>query len=183
MDVVFGLDSTLYAMVTGSATSFEAGGTTGVASIVYSVAGTPLWTKGALWNRDPLIGGTGDDEGVAVRCIRALDTGLDGSLFNAYVAVKSHNGTPTGWDYAMLKYDGRQFPGVKDIAWDHLRVPLYTGPGTANPNNTPSGIAVEYNPGITDSQGSRRIWITGTSNGGATADDWATQFVVERLDP
>jgi hypothetical protein len=181
MDVVFGLDSHLYAMVVGRATSFEAGGTTGVASMVYDAAGTRVWPYGGLWNRRTLDGGTGDDEGITVRCIRALDTGFDpNSPFLAYIAVAS--ATASGWDYATLKYDGFAplAGGTKELGWDLTRIPFYNGP--ANANDLPSGIAVEYNPGIMTLLDSRRIWITGTSNGGASSDDWATQFVVEKRD-
>jgi hypothetical protein len=174
MDVVLGLDGEFYAVVTGSATNLQ-DGTTGVASMMYDASGGRQWTNGALWNRDPV--NPGDDEGVAIRCIRATDNSLVG-FFNAYIVAKS--ATATGWDYATIKYDGGSWPSTtfKPPGWTS-NIPFYNGPGNAN--DVPVGIAVEYRPLLQNSGDSRGIWITGTSNGGASADDWATQFIIEQI--
>ncbi|MBX3376630.1 MAG: hypothetical protein KF678_06465 [Phycisphaeraceae bacterium] len=166
-------------------------GKTGVATMVYRVfreLNTPLppqnavdlrhWAKGALWNRDQ---GLFDDRAVAARTIRAVDDFMPtGTSFLIYVAAKTKSAT--GFGYATLKYDGAAQGNpdfYKPLSWLPNSLPIYFGPGPGN--HEPAGLAVEYSPGVPNVTAARRIWTTGTSLGGLSGTDWATQFINETM--
>jgi hypothetical protein len=173
LDVVF--YSSEYFAITGRNTS-RVDGHTRVATMVYHVSdGMRPWFYGTRW---PV--GTSEpanyDAGVAIRCIKATDVNSGGSGFNVYVGVKSLG--PNGRDYRTLKYFSSANGGFQPIAWTQ-NLPLYNG--ASNGDDIPFGIAAESHPGITFTGESRRIWTTGTSWGGFSANDWATQFNVEEV--
>jgi hypothetical protein len=188
MDLVFDAVFTEpFAVVTAGATS-RVNGATAVVTMPYRInlqfppqPGEPAtwqrwWTKGAQWNNP---NGLNESRPTAIRCIPAIDGGTTLSGFNVYVAVQTLDIGGSG--YVTLKYDGQQFTALnllKPLSWQQ-NLPFYFGPGAGD--DSPTGLAVEYKPGLTSGGEQRRVWVTGTSRHVTSLDDWATQFVVEQL--
>lgn len=167
----------IFVAITGSSTSVTTHQTQ-MATQLYDVNLNKVWFSGARWARTENSGG--DDEGVSVRMVEAereVHGGPDvNSAVNVYVGGMSL-GIGTGWDFVTLKYDSIiDNTGNKESPW--ATIPFYNNVG-ANGDDVLAQIAVECQPKVNTSGEFRRIFITGASYGGATADDWATQFVIE----
>jgi hypothetical protein len=187
MDTAFGLYGGDYVVITGSATSLV-NGRTGVATMVYGLYdGQPLWNDvGAMWEYN---GAASVDVPISVRCIQADDPGDDNGYggFNAYVTAKTfRNGA---FDYITLKYRGKPLPiqqvnHYKFQSWTQ-NFPFFNGSG--NGDDIPARVTAEsiWTPMAhpPDTSLTRRIWVAGTTFGGATANDCATQFIVEQQGP
>jgi len=140
-------------------------------------------TDGSLSCKVPATcrpGGGNVDEGTSVRLVEASGELLNPqSGFNVYVAAKSKGGS-TGFDFAAIKYgqfNATTVDGNQVMRWDESLVPYYNFAGG---DDMPVEMAPQYIPYVSATE-KRRLFFTGPSWGGSTADDWATQFVLEQL--
>lgn len=179
MDALYTTQNTWIA-ITGRSTSVVTGKTE-VATMLYNVGGflARWWPDGARWARPVSSGGENDDRGVSVRLVEAYEE-LPGSLFNVYVTSKSR-GAGSDFDFTTIKY-GHVNPIIQGsnqaMRWEENLLPYYNF--SSNGVDSPVQIAPQYLPRVTSSE-KRRLFITGQSWGGSSAEDWATQFTVEQL--
>lgn len=148
------------------------------ATVLYHPDLTPVWDYGARWGRP---GGGNLDAGVSVRIIEAPNEGnqpLAEQAINVYVAVASLS-TGGHFDYNALKYFNTIPPAQQNKNPDWLPdwLPYYNNPLT-NGHDVPVKLFAELQPAVTFTQ-FRKLIVTGTTQGGTSLDDWATQFVSE----
>ncbi|MBL9030583.1 MAG: hypothetical protein JNM80_02610 [Phycisphaerae bacterium] len=169
LDVIFTGGGTFAAMTGWS----RVGSTYKIATMMYNgISHGRIWDIGAIWDRQD---GSGDDRGVRLQFIEASNE-IANSACNLYVTGRSTK-AGVGADYVYLKYDAIGTGANKGTAWTFAQTPFYNN-ATVNGNDIPIRLFAQHSQALGQGQ-SRFLIHTGTSAGGSSADDWATQFIIE----
>jgi hypothetical protein len=95
--------------------------------------------------------------------------------------VSKSKGVGAGFDFTAIKY-GHTNPvtaqGNQVMRWPENLLPYYNF--AADGDDVPVQMVPQYLPYVTASE-KRGLFFTGPSWGGSSAEDWATQFVLEEL--
>ncbi|MFN0133348.1 MAG: hypothetical protein ACKVW3_12580 [Phycisphaerales bacterium] len=145
-----------------------------IATHLYDSNLNPWWQNvaGTVWFRS---GGTSNDRGLRVQIVQGQGETNGNSEANIFVTGRSASST-TAIDYVLLKYDSDKFATSVVPVW--TSIPFYNN-SSINGDDIAARFVAEWCAPLVNPNESRRIFVTGTSAGGTSGNDWATQFVVE----